>query len=52
MGKSAIPSPKLNLDNDRNYNSEDNMSSGILKSLIYSVSSFKLNSIMIYLLGR
>lgn len=31
MAKSAVPSPKLDLENDRNYNSEENMYSGILK---------------------
>lgn len=37
---------KLNLDDNKRYHNEDNVSSGILKKLIYSVSSFKLNSVM------
>lgn len=46
MAKSFVPGPKSNLDNNRNYNNEDNVSSEILKKLVYSVSSFTLNSVM------
>ena len=31
MTKTFVPGPKLNLDSNRNYNSEDNMPSEILK---------------------
>lgn len=31
MAKSSVPSLKLSLDNNKNYNNEDNVSNGILK---------------------